>query len=444
MGEAVAGGAWRKRILRSVSWIVFVGGALVLAAWVTLRGTFVELPSIAMGVVLAQLGIGLGARVRDDLLALKLITAMAMASTFALSAGLLAGPLLCATGAAVAAAAFLGRRSALFVLAGISAMLVAGGFAITRGYLPTPEATASDPLQWNTWLRAALVFGVAAGAMAALVDGVVRSLEQSLTETASALEALRNEQAMRLSADEQRRRAEHALAEAAKFEAIGRLAGGTAHDFNNYLTVIQGWVDLLRIRAWDASTRDALDAIENARKQAGQLTSQLLALGRPAPGNPTPIEVAREVTQLAKSWERVLPGGVKLVVEASTQGKIAANETELQQVLLNLVLNARDALPPTGGTITVRARDVTASDAPPLHTRRDGPYVAVTVADNGAGLPESVRPHIFEPFFTTKGERGSGLGLAMVWLVMQRLGGAVSVESQPGDGSAFTLFFPAL
>jgi signal transduction histidine kinase len=444
MGEAAAEGPWRQRILRSVSWIVLVGGLVVLAVWVWLRGSILELPSIAMALVLAQLGVGLAARVRDDLVALKLVVAMATASTFALSAGILAGPLLCGTGAVVAATAFLGRRSALFVLAGIVAMLVAGGFAITRGYLPVPEAAVTDPQQWNTWLRAALVFLVAAGAIAALTDGVVRSLEQSLARTADALEALRREEAMRQAADEQRRRAEHALAEAAKFEAIGRLAGGTAHDFNNYLMVIQGWVDLLRIRAWDASTRDALDAIENARKQAAQLTSQLLALGRPASGNPTPIEVGREVAQLAKSWERVLPGDVKLVVESSTQQKIAADETELQQVLLNLVLNARDALAPGGGTITVRARDVAGSEAPPSPTRRDGPYVAVTVADTGAGVPESVRQHIFEPFFTTKGERGSGLGLAMVWLVMQRRGGAVSVESQPGDGSAFTLFFPAL
>jgi signal transduction histidine kinase len=435
---------WRERLLRSVSWIVFVGGTFVLGVWIWMRGTVAELATVAMAVTLAQLGIGLSVRIRADLLAIKLVVCMATAGTFVLSTGLLAGPMLSATGAVVAAAAFLGRKAALLVLAGVAAMLVIGGYTISHGFLPAPETAISDWRQWSVWARAALVFAVAAGAMAVMVDGVVRSLEASLVRTEQALEALRREEAMRLAAEEQQRSTQRALAEAAKFEAIGRLAGGTAHDFNNYLTVIQGWVDLMKIRAWDAQTRDALSGIEAARQQAAQLTSQLLALGRRAPSRPTAIEVGSEVTQLAKSWERVLPTDVKLVVDAAATGKIAADETELQQVLLNLVLNARDALPPGGGTITVRARDVAAGAAPPSPTKRDGPYVAVTVADTGAGLPESVRPHIFEPFFTTKGERGSGLGLAMVWLVMQRLGGAVEVESKPDAGSAFTLFFPAL
>jgi signal transduction histidine kinase len=435
---------WRERTLRSVSWIVLLGGALTLGVWIWMRGTVAELATIAMALTLAQLGIALSMRLRPDLLAITLVVCMAMAGTFVLSTGLLAGPMLCATGAVVAAAAFLGRRGALLVMAGVAAILLTGGYAISHGLMPAPETSISDPLQWSVWGRAALVFTVAAGAMAVIVDSVVRSLEASLLRTEEALEALRREEAMRLAAEEQRQSAQRALAEAAKFEAIGRLAGGTAHDFNNYLTVIQGWVDLMKIRAWDAQTRDALTGIESARKQAAQLTSQLLALGRSAPSRPTAIEVGPEMSQLAKSWERVLPRDVKLVVEAAATGKITADETELQQVLLNLVLNARDALPPGGGTITVSARDVAASAAPASPTKRDGPYVAVTVADTGAGLPENVRPHIFEPFFTTKGERGSGLGLAMVWLVMQRLGGAVEVESKPDAGSAFTLFFPAL
>ena len=237
------------------------------------------------------------------------------------------------------------------------------------------------------------------------------------------------------------------LLQAQKMEGIGRLAGGIAHDFNNILTAIRGNVDLLLDGLPpDAEPVGELVEIRDAAARAGTLTAQLLAFSRKQFQHPRELDLNALVRDMEKLLRRVIGEDVTLLTApGDALGMVRADANQLQQVLLNLVVNARDAMP-DGGLLAIDTRNVRLSGAAAAAVGlAPGEYVCLVVRDTGHGMTPEVQARIFEPFFTTRPlGRGTGLGLAMVYGIVQQSGGAVTVESEPGRGSTFRLYFPRL
>ncbi|HVS85881.1 MAG TPA: ATP-binding protein [Gaiellaceae bacterium] len=224
-------------------------------------------------------------------------------------------------------------------------------------------------------------------------------------------------------------RLQAALDEAKRVEAIGRLAGGIAHDFNNLLTAVGGYARLLRVDERDETRRLWLDSILDASSRAAELTHQLLAYSGRQVLRPEPLDLAEIVVSTEQMLRRLVPGDVRLLVSAEEGAVVTVDRAQMEEVVLNLVLNARDAL---GGAGTIELSVV----------RGDGEAL-LTVRDDGAGMTEEQRRSAFEPFYTTKeiGE-GSGLGLSTVRGIVRQSGGVIEVDSEPGCGSTFTIRLP--
>ncbi len=236
------------------------------------------------------------------------------------------------------------------------------------------------------------------------------------------------------------------LAQAQKMEAIGRLAGGVAHDFNNLLTAIVGHAELLR-DALPPGSEEAqdLEEIEKAATRAGALTQRLLAFSRRQVLQPRVFDPGAAVDGMRRMLERLIGEDIRLEVTlAAGAGHVRADPAQFEQALLNLVVNARDAMP-RGGVIrlTTERRELDEWYAKRHDGMTAGPHVAITVADAGVGMDEATRSRIFEPFFTTK-KQGTGLGLSTVYGVVRQSGGDVEVESVLGKGTSFTILLPAV
>lgn len=232
-----------------------------------------------------------------------------------------------------------------------------------------------------------------------------------------------------------------------KMEAVGQLASGVAHDFNNLLIVINGYTELLLDgTGLGDPQRDSLTQILEAGHRAGELTSQLLAFGLKALVEPKVLDINQVIGASARLLRRLIGETVRLETRLSSVPLVRIDPGQLDQVFLNLVVNARDAMP-DGGRLTI-ATDAVAALPAGLLLEGDlapGPYVMVTVTDTGTGMPREVQARIFEPFFTTKGPgKGTGLGLASVYGVVRQAGGVITVDSQLGVGTRFSLWFPAV
>jgi len=244
----------------------------------------------------------------------------------------------------------------------------------------------------------------------------------------------------------ERREVEERLRQAQKMEAVGALAGGIAHDFNNLLTVILGFSEVLR-RRLDASdpARGDADQIASTAQRAAQLTRQLLAFSRKQMLQPVVFDVSQTVREMSSMLRRVIGEDIALEVTLPEEPlRCRTDAGQIEQAILNLVVNARDAMP-RGGTLTIEARRARIDGD---HCRlqpdaRPGEYVQVSVTDTGTGMSPEVLARVFEPFFTTKAVgSGTGLGLAMVYGIIRQSGGHVEVSTQPGRGSTFTLYLP--
>jgi PAS domain S-box-containing protein len=239
----------------------------------------------------------------------------------------------------------------------------------------------------------------------------------------------------------ERRRAEAQLRHSQKLEALGALAAGVAHDFNNLLTVIQGHADALHHDAGaDAEVRRGAERIKATVRRAAALTRQLVTFGRREPARAEVLDVNAVVDEVRGMLAPLLGARIELqAVLGAAPGAVCIDRGQLEQVLMNLAVNARDAMP-DGGRLTIATAPVEldAGSAPP------GRYVALAVTDTGVGIPPELAARIFEPFYTTKpaGE-GSGLGLAIVEGIVRQAGGHVRLASTPGQGSTFTVYLPA-
>ncbi len=226
------------------------------------------------------------------------------------------------------------------------------------------------------------------------------------------------------------------LEQAQKMEAVGRLAGGVAHDFNNLLTVIGAGAEFLKESA-DPMVRDLADEIAAAQERGARLTRQLLAFARRDVTQPRSVDLCHVVTELEPLMRKLAGAQAPLRLDLAGPAWIVADPGQVEQILLNLVANARDAMP-EGGTLTVAVATAAAG-----YERPPAGFVVLRVEDTGTGMTEAVRAHIFEPFFTTKPRgRGTGLGLPMVHGIVTQNGGRVDVDSEPGRGTAVKVFWP--
>ena len=237
------------------------------------------------------------------------------------------------------------------------------------------------------------------------------------------------------------------LIEAEKLEAIGRLAGGVAHDFNNQLTAILGFAQILQRSFADDDPRadDVLQILKGARR-AASLTEQLLAFGRKQSRHPTVLDLNAIVTDLEPLLVHTFREDVHLETRlAPDLYTVTADEVQIEQVIMNLVLNSRDAMP-TGGQLTIRTANVTLDETQLRgHSQLvPGPYAMVAVADTGEGIDAETKAHLFEPFYTTKElGKGTGMGLASAYGIIQQSGGFIEVASKLGHGSIFTFYLPS-
>ncbi len=272
-----------------------------------------------------------------------------------------------------------------------------------------------------------------------------RDLERRVAERTAALARvnaeLRREMAERQAAESARTELEEQLRHAQKMEAIGRLSGGIAHDFNNLLTAIRGYSELLLTSLAGSPLRADVEEIFNAAERAATLTGQLLAFSRRQILSPEVIVLNQRVMDMSRMLNRLIGEHIAIDLHlASDLWSVRVDAAQLEQALVNLALNARDAMP-DGGRLAIETanREIDAAQARALEIS-PGLFVELLVRDTGIGIPAEVQGRIFEPFFTTKPKgAGTGLGLSMVYGFVRQSGGAVTVQSAPGRGSSFSL-----
>jgi PAS domain S-box-containing protein len=243
----------------------------------------------------------------------------------------------------------------------------------------------------------------------------------------------------------ERRALEQQLRQSQKMEAVGRLAGGIAHDFNNLLMVISGYSEFLLDRLGpDPTLRGPAQEIAGAAQRASSLTRQLLAFSRKQMLAPKILDLNEVVTENLKMLTRVIGEDIDLVmVPAAELGAVRADAGQIDQVIMNLAVNARDAMP-SGGKLTIETSNVSLDEEysrfhAPL---RPGDYVMLSISDTGLGMDSETQSHIFEPFFTTKGTKGTGLGLSTVYGIIKQSGGYIWVYSESGKGTTFKIYLP--
>jgi signal transduction histidine kinase len=272
------------------------------------------------------------------------------------------------------------------------------------------------------------------------------TVEERTAELRQAVMDLTKEIVEHQQAEEERQRLQAQLLQAQKMESIGRLAGGIAHDFNNILTAILSYAELSLMKLPENDTvRGHMISIQEASEKAAALTHQLLAFSRRQVLEMKAVDLNAVVMGIAKMLTRMIGEDVNLELKTgATASTVRADESQLEQVLMNLAVNARDAMA-SGGRLLIETADVGPSDvslqALGMETQRA--YVLLSVTDSGAGMSTEVRERIFEPFFTTKElGRGTGLGLATVYGIVKQHGGNIIVDSEPGKGTTFRIFLP--
>lgn len=269
---------------------------------------------------------------------------------------------------------------------------------------------------------------------------LVPSVQRALRELDDRAERKRAEEALRQS--------EKQFRQSQKMEAVGRLAGGIAHDFNNLLTVIMGYSQVLLTELGPQHPlRGKIEETLKAGERAATLIRQLLTFSSKQSLDPKILSLNSAVTSLESLLRRLIGEDIHLVSTLDpTNGRLRADQAQLEQVLVNLVVNARDAMP-KGGTLTIETAQVDLTRSPVYHLTPlpPGPYVRLAISDTGCGMDRKTQSHIFEPFFTTKGEgKGSGLGLSTVFGIVTQCGGAIDVTSRVGHGTRFDLYFPSV
>lgn len=445
---------WREGLLSRIRIVAFLimglGGTAVIAGAGTdaLRYFGISLLALAIFLIVFLTAKTFSYKVR----AIVAVATMGWAGITAyLLIGFLPGGPMTVAYVLFMAALTLGRKAFLGILLAFSAFVFALSVSVAFDVWPGPAPVDIDPENPVTWYRSSVVsvtFWASIGFSVLFVVGAVeRNLERrnrALVEKEDALVLLRQQVDERKKAERARREAEAAALQSQKIEAIGQLAAGVAHDFNNALLVVQGWNEIRSESGDEKEQREATAAIEQASEQAAQLARQLLTFARKGMRNPKYIDVDQSVASTVKTLERLVGADISLHVETRSDALAFADESQLQQIFFNLVINARDALP-DGGTIRVRSAPASAEQAESLEGDADFGWVVIEVEDDGIGMDQGTLDRVFEPFFTTKKHgQGTGLGLATVLGIVQQHGGHVRPSSRPDEGSRFSIFLPAV
>ncbi len=353
--------------------------------------------------------------------------------------GFLSGPAVLLTLTLVTGGLLLGRGGllTLFGIALAGLLLIAWG--ISNGRLPVPDPRHVALTSMSTWLRTITVTCLAMFVLGTVIVDIVSRLDSSLHK-------LRAETARREEAERARANAEIAAHEAKQLEAVGRLAAGIAHDFNNSLTAIIGCAELLRMTVPTSTRAEELTgAIIESSQQAAALTRQLLAYARKAQMVLKPVDLHQLLSGVLILLRGSLPAGITVHLDlCATRSFIQADAALLQNAIVNLLVNARDAMP-EGGVLTLSTSDHEINDGSDAlrNELAIGRYVLLEVIDTGTGIDPALLPKIFEPFFTTKAVgKGTGLGLAAVAGTVRAHAGAIAAESELGTGTAFRILLP--
>ena len=348
--------------------------------------------------------------------------------------GFLPGSALAVAVTLVFAALLIGQRAFVFALVFFVCYLVALTALIESGVWIAPDPEGLDASNAANWVRTTFVSVLVWSSIGFSVTYVINSIERNLARRREAVRGLRLEIAERQAAEAARREAEFVAINAQKMEAVGQLAASIAHDFNNALLVIRGWNELRGLSDEDDRQREATRAIEQATEHSAQLGRQLLTFARKDVRAPKYLSLGKLVDDMRVSLQNLVGPKISITIETAHDTMVLADESQLQQLIYNLVINARDAITETG---KVRI----AMDAA---GREDADrWALLSVEDDGPGIPTELMNKVFEPFFTTKEVgKGTGLGLATVASIARQSGGDIDVVSQPGK-TVFTLRLPA-
>jgi len=431
------GALWREELLRRVVYVCFAifVGVIVLSLFLGRPSAFLWFGVIlgfASAVMVVMSRYGLSYRSRAWTIVLLTLAASAIFYVFA---GFNPGPVLSAALCIALAAMLLGQAAFIAVLTLMTTFLLGIAFTMWLGAWSGPHpqiATVPSPSAWFWTTVVTVLFWLGLGySLLYVVDAVEMNVER-----------LREEAKQRRKAHQRRREAEAVAAQAQKLEALGQLSAGIAHDFNNALLVLRGWNDILLMDDSPATRAKATDAINQSIDQAKHLASQLLTFGRSQARKPRYLQISEVVQGTADTLRRIVPAKFGFRTDIRESGFVLADESQLQQLLFNLVINARDALQ-DGGTIDVRCRVAEDGEiSQPDHDDVNG-WVIIEVEDDGIGIDEETKQRIFEPFFTTKeAGRGTGLGLSTVFGIVKQSNATISVSSEPGDGTRFRIVFP--
>lgn len=368
--------------------------------------------------------------------AILLLGQIAMISSYLLAMGQLTpGAALYQIMLVLAAVLFFGRKAGVLALCACVASIGTAGVLIVSGYVE-PVAAGLNPSLPIVWIRYTLVFLLLGGAFIAAFARLISGLEASIVRAEQAL-------AREIEERERHERAQAALERAQRLAALGQLAAGIAHDFNNSLTVILATSGLIEQVTTPGSEVFELAAeIRTAAVASANTARRLFSLGRRDERKLAVVSVAAFVAAIQSPLRRLLPASVSLGVEVSTTQAVLVDPSELEDALLNLAVNARDAMP-QGGTLTLLGSDSYVTDLPDGWNAEGGAFVVIACRDTGSGMDSATVDKMFEPFFTTKEPgKGTGLGLAMVRKMMLEGNGYVSVQSAVGSGSTIGICLP--
>jgi signal transduction histidine kinase/ActR/RegA family two-component response regulator len=431
--------AWRHdlalKLLRGLL-VIFLLSAVVL--WLVMPSAAGQRELIGASVISALI-VGVPAvtgRPKGNARAwLIIVPALSMALAGYAFVGVLSGPGVCTTVTLLLSGLLLGRRAmvAFTVLAGLGAACIA--WAMVQGHLPAPRPQDVSMSSGVVWIRSLSVTFMAIAFFCGLMLAVVTRMEHALR--LARRETLRREQAERARAE-----AELTAVESKQLEMVGRLAAGVAHDFNNHLTAIMGSAELLKLELPEGASHVLPDSILQASQRLAELTRQLLAYSRKARMLQAPIDLHVIVQEAVSLLRRSMDPNIEIVTELDAeQSVVAADAALLQSAILNLLVNARDAMS-DGGTLTVGTSSIELTH----HSAKGLPIghcVVLEVIDTGRGIPPAQLPRIFDPFFTTKPVgKGTGLGLAAVAGTVKAHGGSIEVNSDEGAGTVFRIYLP--
>lgn len=413
----------RARVLSHLRRVLIVGLPVVLVwmTWMHLRNGSVSVWADSYLVVMSIGYVSLFLA-RERAVALVVATFfIGLLMAFASGSGPTAGTVSALVWCVLALAALRDWRAGAVAAAVIAAVTLGVGLAAWHRTPILLDGSVEVPV--DLYARMGFAFTMVVTLVVLLMREVRRGLVEALADLDARAVAERSERRARQAAEEK-------LSKAQRMELVGRLASGIAHDANNALTVIKASAELLQ-RSPAPADRDAIIAdLVSATRTAEQTIATISAFSRARVTVPSVVRASDAVGTFARTAQRVLPRSVRVEADCESDAAIRIDSAGLDQALLNLALNARDAMP-GGGVLSLRV------------TLRDDERVVIEVSDTGTGMDEETMAHIFEPFFTTKEEgQGTGLGLAMVRRTMDMAGGTVEVDSHPGDGTRFRLVLP--